>query len=469
MAISLTERQFPGNALRGAIMRARGALSKYLVLGFATVIAAALGSTVAAHAQVDLNLQSRVNPNPIPVIVQPIISTESSSGEIYTLENGKCGAGSTPARVQAAAAVASLRALASPAARKELFGDTNLKDRTALTAYFSARPDEVTKQLRFYYHHFNETNKLLETNRRLKLIPPPGKIDFCNQPQPVTVKFSFPLNPTYESNVLKSNQDSPGTSAGFGGQVQVTGPGAEGRGFDLVAFSAGSASTRYSPFPSKSTDTFTVQGFYQFFIDAYGCRLDGSCIDITTKTSGDKIKNVYGMITVDTLAVGVQNQTVFVPTYRTETADLLTPQVVFNRQNINLSGNSSCTSLFLPDQYNFCHYANIALAVGQTFSDVTSLQNANLAAAATLGERFNHTDFVLSITGTATGKTFENVPGGRQDLLLQIGPTLTYTPSQYIQASLPVTYNQNYSSVSAAAWHGVVVQPTLTIIFPVPN
>jgi hypothetical protein len=52
---------------------------------------------------------------------------------------------------------------------------------------------------------------------------------------------------------------------------------------------------------------------------------------------------------------------------------------------------------------------------------------------------------------------------------LQIGPTLTYTPSQYIQASLPVTYNQNYSSVSAAAWHGVVVQPTLTIIFPVPN
>jgi hypothetical protein len=54
--------------------------------------------------------------------------------------------------------------------------------------------------------------------------------------------------------------------------------------------------------------------------------------------------------------------------------------------------------------------------------------------------------------------------GGRRDLLLQAGPALTNTNGN-VSFQLPVTYFKNYSTVSTAAWSGLVVQPTLTISF----
>lgn len=73
-----------------------------------------------------------------------------------------------------------------------------------------------------------------------------------------------------------------------------------------------------------------------------------------------------------------------------------------------------------------------------------------------------------------TGRVYENVAGGRQDTLFQIGPALTYAPPPFttgdggsyaLLLSLPVTYNQNYSTIATDAWHGGVVMPTLTIAF----
>jgi hypothetical protein len=416
------------------------------------VFVLALASTNLSMAQVDLNLQSRVNPNPIPTIDQPTISPLSPEGKLFILD---------PTGVVCQAASPSdprVRKLAQglAATRGLLTSKFNGVKRAELT------DEEVMAQLRDYYYGYYERNKA-----RIRAIPPPSGIKFCNQPQPTTVKFTFAVNPTYESNVLKTDNNSPGTSWGFAGTLSATTAGA--RPFDIIALSASSASTRYSAFPTKSFDAFTVQGFYQFFIDAYGCyNITWQCLDITPDTiKTHPVMPFQNMITVDTIAIGVQNQATFVPTYRKEMADLLTPQVVFNRQNINLSGSSSCVSTLQPGQYSYCYYANLAAAIGQTFSDVAALENANFAVAGTVGKRFDHTDFVLAVTGTATGKTFENVVGGRQDLLLQIGTTLTYTPNENIQASLPVTYNQNYSTLATAAWHGIVIQPTLTIIFPV--
>jgi hypothetical protein len=84
-------------------------------------------------------------------------------------------------------------------------------------------------------------------------------------------------------------------------------------------------------------------------------------------------------------------------------------------------------------------------------------------------------EWTVTLQGIATGKEYENFIGGRRDLQLQGGPVLSYapithfviTPAEYATVSftLPVTYYRNFSTVSAAAWSGLVIQPTLTIAF----
>jgi hypothetical protein len=78
---------------------------------------------------------------------------------------------------------------------------------------------------------------------------------------------------------------------------------------------------------------------------------------------------------------------------------------------------------------------------------------------------------------TVTERAYENVVGGRQDTLFQIGPALTYAPPPFttsdggnyaITFSPPVTYNQNNSTVATDAWRRFVAMPTLTIAFQPP-
>jgi len=318
--------------------------------------------------------------------------------------------------------------------------------------------------------------KRIEINKQRKrfalpVIPP----DECN-PQKTKIKVSFPFNPTYESNVLKAPGNSPGTSVGFGGNVLVTsGTGIKERPYDLLVFTAGDASARYSQFPSKSLDIVTALGFYQFFIDGVGYR-NGVPVDITPENH-NRIPP-QNLITIDTLSIGVQNQTVFLPTFHSESANLLTPQITLARTNISLTGSdkgNSCDTATKDPQgknFGFCYYADLALTAGQTFSDQLTQQNANLAASVTPGWRIDHSDWKLALPAVATARTFENFTGGRQDLLLQIGPSLMYSGASLdtsvapaVAFSLALSYYQNYSTVSAAVWHGVIIQPTLTVAF----
>ena len=272
------------------------------------------------------------------------------------------------------------------------------------------------------------------------------------------------IRPT-EFNVLKSgNNSSSGVSASFGGTALFTTPGA--RPFDVVALSVGSASSRYSDYSSKSLDALSAQAFYQFYIDGHGYDLKNQLLDVSPTINSNKIPP--NLLTYDFLALGVQNQTAFSPTYNSEIANLLTPQVTLGRQNINLDSNKprGCSPYIDdPTKYGFCNYLNLTLTVGQTFSDVITQQNANISATGTLGWRINGTDLTVALQTAVTGRTYEDFAGGRQDLLLQGGPVLTFTPSKQITFSLPVTYYQNYSTVAKAAWAGVIVQPTLTVAF----
>jgi len=177
--------------------------------------------------------------------------------------------------------------------------------------------------------------------------------------------------------------------------------------------------------------------------------------------------------------LGFINQTAYLPGYHIETADLFTPQFTLARQNVALSDNV-CSTLTVAGarstpRWGTCYYFDLALTVGQTFSDVITQQNASVALSATPGWRIPDSDWKITLPTVATAKEYENVVGGRQDVLFQIGPTATYTlpaakqddPS--LMFSLAATYNRNYSTLSTAAWHGYIIQPTLTIAFqPLP-
>jgi hypothetical protein len=221
----------------------------------------------------------------------------------------------------------------------------------------------------------------------------------------------------------------------------------------------------------------TEQGIYQIYLGAY--HNDG-------KTDGTPIDPTYGQIpnllTIDTLALGIVNQTAYLPGYHLETADLFTPQFTLARSNMALSGNICSTAdpkppagmpidPSKPMPWGSCYYVDLALTVGQTFSDVLTQQNANVAVSVTPGWRVDTTDWKITLPVVATAREYENVVGGRQDVLFQIGPTATYSlpaakpgdPS--FMFSLAATYNRNYSTLSTAAWHGYIIQPTLTVAF----
>jgi len=306
----------------------------------------------------------------------------------------------------------------------------------------------------------------LYTKTRLVL---PLPINFCT-PKTV-VKISFPLNPTYESNVLKSNQSAnPGSSFGLSGSLQVTTPGV-GK-FDVIGLSVATQSTRYGQFSSKSFDSITTQGGYQFFINAYGYDSNEIFVDKIDENT----KNIppQNKITVETVAFGFQNQTIYTPTFDRKTVDLFTPQITLARQNIPLAGHEACEAK-IPDprKDGYCHFVDLSLTVGQTFSDLSSQQNANVAVSVAPGWRIRNTDWKLTLPTTVTGRVYEDVAGGRQDALFQVGTTLAWAPPPFIDASvatsvafsLSATYNQNFSNVSKNAWHGIVVLPTLTVAF----
>jgi hypothetical protein len=432
-------------------------------LAIATGLAANLGSAWQARAQVPDNVQTQLN-----ILLPPVSSLTPGLGAAVELDQtfirakgGMVGCVSNK----------KLQILADAIAGKEVV------------------PADVKQTVESYLNstslNSNDAKRRAEVEVLLPIIRPnPG----CASRQPLTARLSFPVNPTYENNILKSgNNSSIGESFGFGSNFLMT-MGVDKRPWDLVVFNAQEASSRYNPIHTPSIDGASEQAFYQMFLHAYGYDPDAKRWMDDLKPGSPKLPP-SGMMTYDTLAFGVQNQTAFTPTFRQEKSDLVTPQVTLARQNIGLDDPNAkpCGSVTpqrdgtVIDSRTFCYFANLSLTGGQTFSDIITSENVNVAASATLG--WNITDSLsLTLPATATAKDYEHVVGGRRDVLLQAGPTLTYTsaPKATICStkdtplctvkgsftfSLPVTYYKNYSTVAVDAWSGWVIMPTLTFTF----
>jgi hypothetical protein len=318
--------------------------------------------------------------------------------------------------------------------------------------------------------------------------------------QPSSVKVTFQLNPTYETNALKagSNSSSDGAFNGNGGFLASTGLGPD-RPFDLVYLNAQAATSRYFTYSTKSLDTLTEQAAYQYFIGGtyYDDKSRG-----TVPLTRDQIPSTSNRaVTFDTVSFGVLNQTTYVPTFRYMSANLLTPQITLARQNWNLdpggplclagsrpptNPDSTSSSPVPPNKNpqtpaNYCYYVDLALTVGQTFSEISTLENANVSASVTFGKRLAGKDWTVAVQAVVTPRYYQYVPGGRQDVLLQAGPVVTYSPApkklfansnilDSVSFSVAANYFQNYSTIAKNSWNGVIIQPTLTIAFaPIPK
>jgi hypothetical protein len=301
----------------------------------------------------------------------------------------------------------------------------------------------------------------------------PAPTPFC---KPITVtKLSIPFNPTVETNVLKSSQNnSPGTSVGYGGALQLYAPGL--RDLDVIGVSAQEQSLRYnSQFLSKSSDAVTTQAAYQFFLGA--TKFDDRGAPIGTVDTGPSHKGdipPQNMMMIQSVAFGVQNQTIYTPSFHTESVNLTTPQATYNLQNLPFSGETCDVKIPDPRKEGFCYYTDFSFTVGQTLSNVITQQNTNFTVSATPGWRIRDTDVKLTLPITATTRIYNDVAGGRDDVLFQIGPALTYTPAPFVDSagngysalfSMSATYNQNHSTVSTASWRGYIFMPTLTVAF----
>jgi hypothetical protein len=353
-----------------------------------------------------------------------------------------------------------------------------------MSGFFSLERDKGAKEIKFA---LNAIGFFYDKERARAITLP---INFC-KPSP-TIKASAPFNPSDETNVLKSSQNnSPGTSWGYGGTLQAFVPVTLERNqkdsFDVIGVSAQSQSVQYAQYPTKSSNSVTTQAAYQLFLDASGYQSDG----LGTLNRIDRItpSNTFpgeipptGMITVDSIAFGFQNQTIYTAGFAQESVNLFTPQITFNRQNQDLplfgaSQNICKAAIPDPRKDGFCLYADFSLTLGETLSDVATQKNANVALSATPGVRIQSTDWKLTLPMTATERDYQDVIGGRRDTLLQIGPALTYSPPPFndryggnyaVTFALPMTYNQNYSTVQADSWHGVIILPSLTVAFTPP-
>jgi hypothetical protein len=461
--------------------------SNYLAVGLAiaTGVAANLGLSLQAQAQVSPNIQTQLN------ILLPPISAQmptggGAAGPDQAFFQMKTASGQI---ISGCAPTEKLRSFAATLRSFNSLSDKNVRSLTVQEIAHTLTEQEIKQTVEGYFNG-RQANITEEQKKLAEKSLPPVKPKPCVTRQPVNVQVSFPFNPTYETNILKSgNNGIPGESAGFGGNMLVT-AGVEGRPWDIVVFSGGEASARYTPNFSPSVDGLSSQASYQLFLHAYGYNVS-NVGDTWHKTFVDNLvpgspnMPLPGMMTFDTLAFGVQNQTAFAPTFRFEKSDFLTPQVTIARQNIGLDDLNAKPCKDLQSNLQYCTYASFSLTAGESFADVKTLQNANFAASATVGWNITPS-WSITLPATATAKDYQDVVGGRRDVLLQVGPVLSYTSSTFPMCSfaaaqkspiicseesakytfsLPVTYYKNYSTISADAWSGLVIMPTLTIAF----
>jgi len=432
------------------------------------------------HAQADLNIQSRIDAVTQPFQVQPVPITpdtgkarpdpDNRSERVVVVKQPPCLERDhhclSPSELREHAKQRTAKSKKLNSLTKALGPERFEQLLTDLQAVDTSMDDrQKIKRLFGLQIVITPSKPKTFVQPDIKPHPTPGK-DLDQAPvQPTTFKLIFPIGPIYETTATKTPVAlaHADTSITLGGGFQFTTQGVGN--LDVIGVTAGTTSTRYTSLTSRNLDILSTAVQYQLFLGAY----DGSGKWINL-SHGSYVPS--GQVSFNTLTFGVQTSTAFAPTFRAESLNLVTPTVIYGWQNLPLGGGPCTTKLAedtaKPGQKvgaSFCYYIDVSATVGHTSSDVSLQENTNFGVSATLGDRIAHTDLVALLATAASGKVYDSVPGGRRDLLLQIGPKLQFSPAAGVSTSIAASYNQNSSTVAAAAWHGWIVQTQLSVAF----
>ncbi|SPP98311.1 hypothetical protein [Bradyrhizobium vignae] len=254
------------------------------------------------------------------------------------------------------------------------------------------------------------------------------------KPRETTVTASVSTQSVFDNNASKTPIHVGDTVFGTTGLLTVNIPVGLADSFILQS---GVSDQRYARLFTKNVDILVNNATYNQVLN----------LVVPGKTSGTT--------TSDVMSYSVASNTVYGSGFRPYQVELFTPSIAWARNNQDLAG----TICGPKGQEAFC-VAGTFVAEGEfTFSDIASQQNFSSRLSGGVTWQTPVTGLTTSAGGYVQGRHFTDFPGGRDDLILQASARADWTPNSYVQLSGVLQVTQQFSTVRALEWNGFAAYP----------
>ncbi|MDA9481267.1 hypothetical protein XI07_04315 [Bradyrhizobium sp. CCBAU 11445] len=254
------------------------------------------------------------------------------------------------------------------------------------------------------------------------------------KPRETTVTASVSTQSVFDNNASKTPIHVGDTVFGTTGLLTVNIPVGLADSFILQS---GVSDQRYARLFTKNVDILVNNATYNQVLN----------LVVPGKTSGTT--------TSDVMSYSVASNTVYGSGFRPYQVELFTPSIAWARNNQDLAG----TICGLKGQEAFC-VAGTFVAEGEfTFSDIASQQNFSSRLSGGVTWQTPVTGLTTSAGGYVQGRHFTDFPGGRDDLILQASARADWTPNSYVQLSAVLQVTQQFSTVKVLEWNGFAAYP----------
>ncbi|MGY2939615.1 hypothetical protein ACVWZ6_009217 [Bradyrhizobium sp. GM6.1] len=380
--------------MHGSLLRLSGLIAAIVLI-----------STVAAFAQVDPNLQVRIETLTPPRDRKP----DLPQTEIVTKK-----------RVQT---YTTTETVAVPAEEQQRRLDKLLAEKQlALPESADARERAIKK-----FGLDRETR----TVRRKKVVT---ETVLVTKPRETKVTVSASTQSVFDNNAAKTPIHVRDTVFGSTGLVTVNVPVGVA---DNFFFQTGVSDQRYARLTAKNVEILINNATYN------------QVLSVIVPGKSD------GTTTSDVLSYSLGSSTVYGSGFNPYQVELFTPSIAWARNNMDLSG----TVCGAGSQAAFC-VAGTFVAEGEyTFSDIATQRNASSRLSGAVTWQTPVAGLTASAGGYVQGRHFTEFPGGRDDLILQASARADWIPNSNVQVSGVLQFTQQFSTVKVLEWNGFAVFP----------
>jgi len=254
------------------------------------------------------------------------------------------------------------------------------------------------------------------------------------KPRETKVTVAASTQSVFDTNAAKTPRAVGDTVFGTTGSITVNVPVGVA---DSFIFQTGVSDQRYAKLVAKNVDIFLNSATYN------------QVLNIVAPGKTD------GTTTTDVMSYSLGSSTVYGSGFNPYLVELFTPSVAWARNNMDLGG----TVCGAKGQETFC-VAGTFLAVGDfTFSDVATQRNASARLSGAVTWQTPIAGLTASAGGFIQGRHFTEFPGGREDLIIQASARADWAPNSNVLVSGVLQATQQFSTVKALEWNGLAVFP----------